>query len=275
MKATMLASVLLLLPLPAHSGQATATDATPESGREELRIGIRFEGFLPGSIDPQLAGVFEVDFRIYLSPQGGDAIWEESQTVEVRGGRMDLVLGLERKIPMSIHEATFKFLGASVDGAREVYPRFPIVNVVFVSPKEALLASADRPERGGDADPEPRTYGGAYSHAGVAIESETAPAATWVQALLGARARGGDLPDYQDWYRSLGACSEKELLDRSGHYEWVLPWVYDTASHGRYNRYFRGRFEGCDYMDLSPKREYPYRIAVPLKHSDDRAAATQ
>ena len=48
----------------------------------------------------------------------------------------------------------------------------------------------------------------------------------------------------------------------AGHYEWVLPWVYDTASHGLYNRYFRGRFQGCDYMDLSPENEYPYRVAV-------------
>ncbi len=234
---------------------------------EEPRIGMRFEGFLPGSINPTLEGTYTIDFKIYLSPQGGDAIWQETQAVEIRKGRMDIVLGLVQKIPMSIHEATFKFLGASVNKAREVYPRYPIVNVVYVSPKEALLASADKEEEG-LAPRKPRTYDGAYSHAGVRVGIETAKPATWRDALAVARAKGGDLPDYQDWYRSLGACSEKDMLERSGHYEWVLPWVYDTASHGRYNRYFRGRFEGCDYMDLSPKQEYMYRVAMPLKQPE-------
>src|SRR5262249_37190416 len=94
---------------------------------------------------------------------------------------------------------------------------------------------------------------------------------TWAAALEAARAQGGDLPSYEQWYDDLARCSAGAVADRAGHYEWVLPWVYDTASHGDYNRYFRGRFQGCDYMDLSPEKEYRYRVAP--KPSDARGGA--
>jgi hypothetical protein len=228
----------------------------------EPRVGVRFEGFLPGTRDLKLAGEYSVDFKIYLSPQGGDPVWSESQRVKVDHGRMDVVLGTTTQIPMSLHEATFKFLGASVNGAREVYPRFTIVNTVYASTEEALRAPAIEALEPGA---HPRAGGGAvYSAAGAKIAVRTEKPCTWREALLAARTAGADLADYQDWYKALSTSSKDEIIERSGHYEWVLPWVYDTASHGEYNRLFRGRFQGCDYMDLSPTNKYAYRIAEPV-----------
>jgi len=239
-------------PLPARSEE----HAVPEDQHGIAPPGLEFEGLLPGTIDPTLSGSFEVDFRIYLSPQGGDAVWKEVRTVDVKHGRIDVVLGERNPIPWEIHEATFKFLGAAVNGKREVYPRFSIVNVVYVSPKEALLALAEpeaSPPEGPDA-----SYGAHGS-----VENATEEACSWREASTRARARGGDLPSYRDWYRALASCEEAQLAERSGHYEWVRPWVYDTSSHGRYNAFFRGRFQGCDYMDLSPEKHYVWRFSRP------------
>jgi hypothetical protein len=173
---------------------------------------------------------------------------------------------------MQIHEATFKFLGASVGGAREVYPRFTVVNTVYASPEEvARIVSGESP--GFEAKPARAGANGLYAASGAAVSEHTEAASTWKQALLAARAAGGDLADYEDWYAALSKCSKASALERAGHYEWVLPWVYDTASHGAYNRLYRGRFQGCDYMDLSPSNAYVYRVAVvPHASAGDEGA---
>ena len=57
-------------------------EAQPQ--KPEPKIGIQFQGWLPGSVDPELEGSFEVDFRIYKSPQGGEAIWREVRRVDGR-----------------------------------------------------------------------------------------------------------------------------------------------------------------------------------------------
>jgi hypothetical protein len=251
-----------------------AQDTRPPSGEtaDEPRVGIRFEGFLPGTHDVDLQGEFEVEFRIYLSPQGGDAVWSESQRVRVARGRMDVALGTVNPIPFSIHEATFKFLGASVGGAREVYPRFTVVNTVFASPEESLRTVAGSAAEKRGSAPAQRD---AYAGSGAVVAAATEAPCTWKEALIAARARGGDLPDYRDWYAELARCSKEQALERSGHYEWVLPWVYDTASHGEYNRLFRGRFQGCDYMDLSPGNRYSYRIALPAPRAAQGPSETK
>lgn len=233
-----------------------AGGATTEVNPAEPVVPLRFHGFLPGHIQRAYHGGHNVDFRIYLTPQGGEPVWQERHPVAVRNGWIDVSLGGIHPIPLAVHEATFKFLGASVDGGREIYPRYAIVNVAFVSVQEAAAAAremqAGRPEVAGVHE---------------LVEDFTQPAATWREALQQARAAGAELPDYQAWYRSLGTASESDLALRSGHYEWVLPWVYDPASHASLQRFFRGRFEGCDYMDLSPANRYPYRLAH--RTSDD------
>jgi hypothetical protein len=265
---TTLASIVLCFGGPEHAQQPTPP---AEPAAAEPRVGVRFEGFLPGSHDEKLQGEFAVDFRIYLSPQGGEAIWSESQKVKVVDGRMDIVLGSVVPIPMSIHEATFKFLGAAVGGAREVYPRFTIVNTVFVSLEEALRPPSEvRPIEGRRPG---ATHGDLYAAPGAKIAAHTESGCTWKQALLAARKAGADLADYQDWYAALAHCTKDEITERSGHYEWVLPWVYDTASHGDYNRLFRGRFQGCDYMDLSPANTYVYRLGTPVAEPSQKSEA--
>ena len=262
-------SLCLLLAVFVSSTHAVAIDTSVE---QQEAIGIRFKGLLPGfagakhvgenaSLLPE--GTFRVEFRIYRTPQGGDPIWQETQMVEVKQGEMDVVLGTENPIPMEIHEATFKFVGASVNGGREVYPRYPVVNLVYASLEEVAGEQGS-----GEAREQSPERGMANNSKSVTVAARTEAPKRWQEALKHARENGGALPDYEDWYRALLHSRPEELKERTGHYEWVMPWVYDTASHGLYNNYFRGRFQGCDYMDLSPMNAYFYRLAYPTRHEE-------
>lgn len=263
---TLTLTLALALPLRAQQGDPTPPTPAGVESKAEIDappvVTIDYFAWLPGSVDPKLQGEFDVEFRIYASPQGGQPLWSERRVVRVVNGRMRVALGEVVPVPMSLHEATFKFLGASVAGAAEVYPRSAIVNVVYVSPEEALLAAADRPRAndGAERAAAEREYDEVAQRAW-RVAPETQVAATWKEALRAARKAGADLPGYEDWYRALRVAERAQVLERAGHYEFVRPWVYDTASHGELNRYFRGRFQGCDYMDLSPEKRYPYRLA--------------
>lgn len=259
-----------ILAAVAYGGTAIGQDASAQETQpsregenaEEPAVCLRFEGLLPGCVDPGLAGTFRVDFALYRSPQGGRAIWNENLEVRVEHGRMNVELGKRNRISLALHEETFKFLGASVNGASEVYPRFAVVNVVFVSAEEAVLAAQGHMDAAGDARAEPAR---SYARPEVSVSHSIEAPSSWRAALLRARVASADLPDYEDWYAALAAADSAAALERAGHYEWVLPWVYDPASHGRYQAYFRGRFQGCDYMDLSPNNLYGYRLAFPRK----------
>lgn len=244
--AAALVAIALAVSAPAEQ---ESTDHAPETAP----VPIRFAGRLPGAVDDELEGTFEVTFRLYRSPTGGRAVWSETRRVGVERGRIDLRLGTKTSIPDGLHEENFKWLGASVDGGREVYPRFHVVNVVYASPGQPLLPA---PEKEVEREPlAPRSR----------LSGRSPTTSTWRRALARARELGGSLPEFDAWYDELSAAGPDQRTDRVGHYEWVMPWAYDTASNGRYNAFFRGRFEGCDYSDLSPAREYFYRVSLPLQ----------
>ena len=232
-------------------------------------ITIHFKGYLPGNTDTTLNAKFEVEFRLYRSPQGGEPVWREHHLLDVSGGRIDVQLGSKQPIPMDIHEATFKWIGASVAGQREIFPRYHVVNVVYVSFKEALLAREPEQTKDPKSGPDMTTPR-------IEVSGITEKASTWREALNHARQQGGDLADFEDWYGSIVSPTATNIEERTGHYEWVLPWAYDTASHGRYNKFFRGRFQGCDYMDLSPQKQYVYRMAQPAtRQNGDQKSQTK
>lgn len=222
-----------------------ATNVQGERSRESAvgaiprNVPIDFDGFLPGNQDITLAGVVPVEFAIYLSPTGGRSVWSEKLSVPVSNGRISVQLGLINPIPWSITIANFKFLSACVAGGTEVLPRMPIVNVVYFQE-----SSTRKPES-------------EYA-SGATLERLPRPGATWTEALLAAIEEDTRLPSYREWYAAANAALISDCVAR---YEWTMPWVYDTASHGPLNEHFRGRFQGCDYMDLDPAlNKYAYRL---------------
>jgi len=258
--------IALVAPILACSTAALVCEEPsrePAKARKEPAIPIRFQGLLPGNVNPQLEGQFRLELRIYPSPQGGQPIWRETLEVRAVKGQIDIELGTKTPIPMEIHEATYKWLGVSVNGQREVFPRYPIVNVVYASPREALLAHErwQAEKRGSEQKPGAGYTAKESNEKSAAVSPARKEQLTWREALESSRAAGGDLPDYEAWYRKLESLAPDKSADWTGHYEWVLPWVYDTASHGKYNNLFRGRFQGCDYSDLSPQKKYHFRLA--------------
>ena len=51
----------------------------------------------------------------------------------------------------------------------------------------------------------------------------------------------------------------------TGHYEWVIPWVYEPSIHARFHELYRGKPVACYYEELSPVNAYPFRLVVPEK----------
>ncbi len=48
----------------------------------------------------------------------------------------------------------------------------------------------------------------------------------------------------------------------TGHYEWVIPWVYEPTIHSRFHELYRGKSVACYYEELSPMNDYPFRLIV-------------
>jgi hypothetical protein len=235
---------------------ALQTPPNDQAKPPEPNVTLRFAGPLPGSVDPKLSGEFTVDFAIYLSARGGEPAWHETHKLNVENGRIDVTLGDTKHIPLALHETTFKFLGVTVNAGPEVYPRRSIVNVVYVTPSDALAqVEAGRSTKDKTVDARARDPW--------ILSDETEKTTTWKNALVAARAKNGDLPDHEDWYRALRSLTDDAARARAGHYEWVLPWVHDPTSKEPDQRCFRARPEGTDSVDLSASATYSWRIARP------------
>ncbi len=209
-------------------------------GLERPNVPIDYVALLPGTNDCSFNGEIGVEFAIYVTPTGGRAIWMEKQVVVAKDGMIDTQLGRNSPIPWEITVANFKFVSVRVDGGPEILPRMPIVNVVYFA-KDALGLRTDQVYRVEQA-----------------MEAQPRPERTWAEAFAVAAQNGTSLPSYRYWYAAAVSGKLEEFID---HYEWTVPWVYDTASHGALNEYFRGRFQGCDYLDLDPAlNRYRFRL---------------
>src|SRR5262249_43902750 len=93
-------SVALLILLGTAATSAQAPKAADESPKPNVPID--YEGFIPGNQSEDLAGDFEIEFSIYLTPTGGRPVWSESQSVHVEKGRIKIQLGLKKPIPWCI-----------------------------------------------------------------------------------------------------------------------------------------------------------------------------
>jgi len=211
--------------------QEPRSAGSSESELPQENVPIDYDGIVPGSQDPAFDGQINVTFSIYLTPTGGRPVWTERQALKANNGRISTKLGTTNPIPWRITVSNFKFASMRINDGPEILPRMPIVNVGFVQ--------AD-----GDFASESKAYSNSTK-----LDAEPRPAAAWAEAYHSAKVLGRRLPTYSEWYSSAFASA---LKDFSGHYEWTMPWVYDTSSHSDLNALFRGRYQGCDYMDLDP-----------------------
>jgi hypothetical protein len=84
---------------------------------------------------------YSVAFRLYTQPTGGSPFWNETQTVETRGGLFSTLLGSVTPIG-SMPDAGAAYLGMAVGWGLELVPRLRIVSAAY-SYLAARAANAD------------------------------------------------------------------------------------------------------------------------------------
>lgn len=88
---------------------------------------------------------------------------------------------------------------------------------------------------------------------------------TWLKAVDAAAAVKARLPTFQEWHGAYDGKPNQELVAMQGHYEWVIPWVYEPSIHARFHELYRGKPAACYYNELSPLNDYPFRLIGKAK----------
>ena len=257
----------LLLSLLATS-ELTTTSFAGENTNNPNRI-IQYRGPMP-MLDKEFWGTeVELKFEIYRSPNGGTPFWTESRRVKVRAdGWVNTDLGQVEPLPDEAFTTPFRFLSIW-KGPNEFIPRKQIAGLVYVaSPLEkdaskenyvelarsaAKAAAAQAPDRDNRLDT--LVNCGSFS-----METHPRLPVSWLEASATATRIGAHLPTFEEWYGAYDAKPAKDLVGMIGHYEWVVPWVYEPTIHARMHELYRGKPVACYYNELSPLNAYPFRL---------------
>jgi hypothetical protein len=250
----------LLMLTPPHWAEETKHDPN--------RL-IQYRGPMPFLAPETWGNQVELRFELYRSPEGGSPIWSELRMVGVSsGGWVSVDLGETQPLPDAALDSPFRFLSIW-HGDIEFAPRKQVASLVYAaSPSEAGVSRADYLERARSAvkaaaakapDRDQRLDWlvdcGSYR-----MEKHPRDSATWLEAAATATRVGARLPTFEQWYQAYDGEMARELAAMEGHYEWVVPWVYDPAIHGRMNELYRGKPVACYYNELNPLNRYPFRL---------------
>lgn len=92
---------------------------------------INYQGRLLQSGTP-VDGDVSITFSIYSSALGGSALWSETQTVTVKDGIFNVLLGGEETLPIDLFsDKSTLYLGMQVQGEAEMVSRSLLANVPF------------------------------------------------------------------------------------------------------------------------------------------------
>jgi hypothetical protein len=95
----------------------------------------------------ELTGTSDVTFRLYESSEGGEPLWEETQTVAFDNGVYTAELGKMAGFPDDLFDREELFLGIQIDGDREMSPRLLLSSVPWAHRAEmAAMAESLSPD---------------------------------------------------------------------------------------------------------------------------------
>ena len=234
--------------------------ATNLSNAESDRI-IQFRGPMPYLSSDLHGREVELRFELYRSPERGLPIWTETRKVAVASnGWVRVDLGKIKPLPDEAFRSAFRFLSIW-RGDLEFGPRKQIVSVAYAVSPELLEEGEASYFDSGVVRPGVTSAGdsGFVRVGDFEIEKQARPAATWLEAASQAEEAGASLPTFEEWYHALDSGGAK-MGEMQGHYEWVLPWVYDPAVHSRMNELYRGKTIACYYDEISPAQLYTFRF---------------
>lgn len=237
---------------------------------ESSRI-IQYRGPMPYLPQEFWGKEAEIEFELYRSPNGGSPFWSETRVVSVRkDGWVDVNLGTDEPLPDSVFMTPFRFLSIWHNGV-EFSPRKQVSSVAYVAAEyeakrtkdnylEAALDAAKKaalkaPDRDGKLDK--LVDCGPFS-----METHVRMPQSWLDAEKVAEKLDARLPTFEEWYAAYDGEQRKKLDHMEGHYEWVIPWVYEPLIHARLQELYRGKPVACYYNELSPMNAYPFRLAV-------------
>ena len=92
---------------------------------------INYQGVLTNTDGELITGEYYVQFSIYDSESGGEALWSEMQDVAVSEGLFHVMLGSITLIPHSVFDGGDKYLGVKVGAEPEMTPRRRVVSVPY------------------------------------------------------------------------------------------------------------------------------------------------
>lgn len=262
----MLAASLIFTGLVA-TAQADEAKASPS------RI-IQYRGPMPLLHKDAWGAGVKLKFELYRSPAGGTPFWTESRTVLVgKDGWVRVDLGDLERLPDEAFTTPFRFLSIWHETV-EFSPRKQIASLAYVastleqqiSPenreeyvKQAMSAAkaAARMARDQNTGLDALVACGPFS-----MEIHPRLPKNWLKAVEAANQLGARLPTFEEWYGAYDGKPAEKLAGMEGHYEWVIPWVYEPTIHGRLQELYRGKPVACTYEELSPMNEYPFRLVL-------------
>lgn len=91
---------------------------------------LSYQGTLTDKAGNPISATRTIVFRLYNIDSGGTALWAETQTLTVTGGRFGAVLGLSTSLDPSILSGD-TWLGIGVEGEPEMTPRQKLTSVAY------------------------------------------------------------------------------------------------------------------------------------------------
>jgi len=90
---------------------------------------VRFQGVLKDKDGVPLDGRYAVKFRLYAEETNGASEWEETQTLDIENGALDVELG--KTTPVELSFTRQYWLGVEVESDGEMTPRFKLTSVPY------------------------------------------------------------------------------------------------------------------------------------------------
>ena len=246
-----------------HEGTGEAAGGSVPASMRTIRL----SGRLP-FLDPvdKVDDEFDMEFVLYASPLGGKVLWREKQRVVVRASEAEVGLGSVVPLPDDAFTRTFRFVGIRIDGGEELLPRWPIETCVRAngdadgSDGYAHDVSAPADLAPGAAIPEAKLRP-VPDRAGLEMDLQLRPAASWLEAAQQAARSGARLATAEEWLAAFDAREKAGFTRMTGHYEWVQPFVFSHASKVKNIVAYAGKLSGCSSEELSPSlNKFPYRV---------------
>ena len=219
---------------------------------------VRYDGRLPEVSGKPAEGKMVMTFTISHALYNGEVLWSETREIEVSNGEFHINLGEKVPVPADLLNEPNLFVGMKVRDGKEIFPRFQLVQVVYVS-SHSPVASQEGDEhslkeislRPFQIDPGPQEK------------------TTWSEAITFCEKAGKRLCRYGEWYSSYAKEDTLGLRGLRGHYEWVKPWVYNWYHYEALNPLFQGKEDGCEFWMIAPTNANPFRCCRDQEGGED------